>query len=49
MRDGEQHDFGSPGVRLVMPPEVERFDALLDEHRYVGHNLVGRVVRLLPA
>jgi len=45
MEDGEQHDFGSLGVRLVMPPEVERFNALLDEHHYLGHNLVGRVLR----
>jgi len=44
MEDGEQHDFGSLGVRLVMPPKVERFNALLDEHHYLGHDLVGRVL-----
>ncbi|MHB8295261.1 MAG: Druantia anti-phage system protein DruA [Acidimicrobiales bacterium] len=32
-------------VRLVRVDEVTRFNALLDEHHYLGHHLFGRVLR----
>ena len=32
-------------VRLVRPDEVGRFNALLDEHHFLGHRLYGRVMR----
>ena len=32
-------------VRLVRRDEVARFNELLDRHHYLGHNLVGRVLR----
>ena len=32
-------------VRLVRPEEVPRFNALLDEHHFLGHHLFGRVLR----
>ena len=32
-------------VRLVRPGEVGRFNALLDEHHFLGHRLYGRVMR----
>jgi predicted transposase YbfD/YdcC len=32
-------------VRLVTAGEVARFDALLDEHHFLGHRLFGRVLR----
>ena len=38
-------EFDSLVVRLVMPSEVTRFNELLDAHHYLGHNLVGRVLR----
>jgi predicted transposase YbfD/YdcC/GNAT superfamily N-acetyltransferase len=43
--DRPEHDFGSLVVRLVAPSEVARFNELLDQHHYLGHNLVGRVLR----
>ena len=33
---GDQHDFDSLVVRLVMPEEVARFNELLDAHHYLG-------------
>ena len=45
-------DGGHPGrlgsglsVRLVHTDEVARFNALLDEHHWLGHHLFGRVLR----
>jgi len=32
-------------VRLVRAVEVARFNALLDEHHFLGHHLFGRVLR----
>jgi predicted transposase YbfD/YdcC len=32
-------------VRLVAPHEVPRFNALLDEHHFLGHHLFGRALR----
>jgi predicted transposase YbfD/YdcC len=32
-------------VRLVRADEVRRFNALLDEHHFLGHHLFGRVLR----
>ena len=37
--------FDSLVVRLVKRDEVARFNELLDRHHYLGHNLVGRVLR----
>ena len=37
--------FDSLVVRLVRRDEVARFNELLDRHHYLGHNLVGRVLR----
>ena len=45
MSDTPEHDFGSLVVRLVAPSEVARFNELLDQHHYLGHHLVGRVLR----
>ncbi len=38
-------ELDSVVVRLVTADEVTRFNELLDEHHYLGHNLVGRVLR----
>ncbi len=32
-------------MRLVGADEVARFNALLDEHHFLGHHLFGRVLR----
>jgi hypothetical protein len=34
-------------VHLVAPHEVPRFNALLDEHHFLGHHLFGRVLRCM--
>jgi predicted transposase YbfD/YdcC len=34
-----------PVVRLVRHDEIGRFNALLDEHHFLGHNLVGKIMR----
>ena len=37
--------FDSLAVRLVASDELSRFNALLDEHHYLGHHLFGRILR----
>lgn len=44
----EARDSGSKArlvVRLALNDEVPRFNALLDEHHFLGHHLFGRVLR----
>ena len=36
-------------VRLVVLHEVPRFNALLDEHHFLGHHIFGRVLRYVAA
>lgn len=42
---GDPQHFDDLLVRLVAPHEVPRFNAALDEHHFLGHNLVGRILR----
>lgn len=46
MSGGERSRLRSElAVRLVRADEVARFNALLDEHHFLGHHLFGRVLR----
>ena len=45
MSDTVEPGFGSLAVRLITQPEIARFNELLDQHHYLGHHLVGRVLR----
>jgi G3E family GTPase len=45
MNRSTEHGFDSLVVRLITPTESARFNELLDEHHYLRHNLVGRVLR----
>jgi predicted transposase YbfD/YdcC/GNAT superfamily N-acetyltransferase len=43
--DTAEQGFGTLAVRLITQSEIARFNELLDQHHYLGHHLVGRVLR----
>ena len=45
MSDTVEPGFGSLAVRLIAQSEIARVNELLDQHHYLGHHLVGRVLR----
>ncbi len=47
MKAYPSENFGRLVVRPVRRDEVSRFNRLLDEHHWLGHNLVGEVIRYI--